>query len=268
MKVALIGYGKMGRLLEKRLLEKKHEVIAIVDPYYQQNGDDTPVLSKAEIFVSLESALKGTNGKTLKNADVAIEFTHPDSAPGNLLFLAREKIPTVTGTTGWYNKLPEISKAVNDNRTSLVWSSNFSLGVNIFFRIAAYASKLADPFEEYDVGGNEIHHNKKADSPSGTAKTLVEKVLAQMTRKKKAVYETLDRAPAANEIHYSSLRAGSAPGTHKILFDSPADTIEITHTARSREGFASGAVLAAQWLSARKREGVFTVEDVLAEILP
>ena len=266
MKAALIGYGKMGRLLEKRLLEKKHEVVVIVDPFYKGTGNDIP--SKAEVFSSLENAMKGANGKSLKNAEAAIEFTHPDSAPGNLLFLAREKIPAVSGTTGWYGKLPEISRAVNDNGTSMIWSSNFSLGVNIFFRIAAYAAKMTDPFEEYDVGGYEAHHNKKADSPSGTAKTLVERVLAQMTRKKKAVYEMLDRPPAADEIHYASLRVGSVPGTHKILFDSAADTIEITHTARSREGFAAGAVLAAQWITAKKRTGVFTVDDVLAELLP
>ena len=272
MKIALIGYGKMGRLLEKRLLERKHEVIAIVDPFYKGKSDDT--LSKAEIYTSLENALKGAAGKNLKDADAAIEFSHPDSAPGNLLFLAREKIPAVCGTTGWFGKLPEISGAVDSNGSSLVWSSNYSLGVNIFYRIAEYAAKLTCQFEEYDVGGFETHHNKKADSPSGTAKILVEKVLAQMPRKKKAVYETLERPPAADELHYASLRVGSVPGTHSLLFDSAADTIEITHTARSREGFAAGAVLAAEWLTAhpagasKKRKGVFTVDDVLADLLP
>ena len=266
MKAALIGYGKMGRLLEQRLLEKKHQVIAIVDPFYKGTGDDIP--SKAAVYASLEDALKGANGKSLKDADAVIEFTHPKVAPVNLLFLAREKIPVVTGTTGWYDKLGEISQAVKDSGSSMVWSSNFSLGVNLFFRIAAYAAKLADPFEEYDVGGSETHHNKKADSPSGTAKTLVERVLAQMTRKKKAVYEKLDRPPEADELHYTSLRVGTVPGTHSLFFDSAADTIEITHNARSREGFASGAVIAAEWLTKEKRAGVFTVDDVLADILP
>ena len=266
MRIALIGYGKMGQLLEKRLLERKHEVIAVVDPFFKGKSGDTP--SKAEIYNSLESSLKGAAGKSLGDADAAIEFTVPDSAPGNLLFLAGKKIPVVTGTTGWYGKLQEISAAVNNNGTSLVWSSNFSLGVNLFFRIAEYAAKLAGPFEEYDVGGFETHHNKKADSPSGTAKILVEKVLAKMPRKKKAVYETLDRPPAADELHYASLRVGSVPGTHSLLFDSAADSIEITHTARSREGFAAGAVLAAEWIGSKKRTGVFTVDDVLADILP
>ena len=267
MKVALVGYGKMGRLLETRLAEKKHEVIAVVDPFFPGSGRGGSSVSGAAVYVSLEEALKGTApGKSLKDADAAIEFTRPDSAFDNLLFLAGAKIPAVTGTTGWFDKLPEIGRAVNDSGSALLWSSNFSLGVNLFYRVAAYAAKLADPFAEYDVAGSETHNNKKADSPSGTAKTLVERVLAQMTRKKKAVYETLDRPPDADELHYASLRVGSMPGVHSLVFDSPADTIEITHTARSREGFAAGAVLAAEWLTAEKRKGVFTMDDVLANL--
>ena len=270
MKTALIGYGKMGRLLEARLIEKNHEVIAVVDPFYPGLGkgsvssSGTP--SGAAVYASMEDALNGTPGKCLRNVDVAIEFTRPDSAFDNLLSLVKEKIPAVTGTTGWYDKLPELSRAVNDTGSALLWSSNFSLGVNLFYRIAAYAAKLTDPFAEYDVAGSETHHNKKVDSPSGTAKTLVERVLAQMTRKKKAVYEMLDRPPAADELHYASLRVGSMPGVHSLVFDSPADTIVITHTARSREGLAAGAVLAAEWLTAEKRKGVFTVDDVLANL--
>lgn len=267
MKIALVGYGKMGRLLEERLNEKRHKVIAVIDPFMAKNPSANEPKAGA-LYASLDDALKGPQGKNLKDAEGVIEFTHPDAALGNLLFLAREKIPVVTGTTGWYAKLPEVEKAVNASGSSLVWSSNFSLGVNLFFRIAAYAAKLADPFADYDVGGFETHHNKKADSPSGTAKTLVEKVLAQMTRKKSAAYETLNRKPEADELHYASLRIGSVPGTHSLFFDSPADTIEITHTARSREGFAAGAVLAAEWLTAQKRSGVFTVDDVLKEYLP
>jgi 4-hydroxy-tetrahydrodipicolinate reductase len=265
MKIALIGYGKMGRLLETRLMEKEHDVLAVVDPVYASASKGGSLPSGAAVYASLEEALSGGRGKGLKDADAALEFTLPGTAPGNLLFLSREKIPTVTGTTGWYEKLPEISRAVNENGTSLVWSSNFSIGVNLFLRIAAHAAKLIDLVPDYDVGGYETHHNKKADSPSGTAKTLVEKVLAEMTRKKKAVYHTLERAPEKDELHYASLRVGSVPGTHSLFFDSAADTIEITHSARSREGFAAGAVLAAEWLTSKKRSGVFTVEDVLAD---
>jgi len=277
MKVILVGYGKMGRLLEARLAEpsagvtdrgsppvKGSQVLAVVDPCYTASE----TAAGGAVYASLEDALKGSAGKGLKDADVVIEFTRPDCALNNLLFLAKNNIPTVTGTTGWYEKLPEISRAVTEAGSSLLWSSNFSLGVNVFFRVAAHAAKLIDPFAEYDVGGIESHHNKKADSPSGTAKTLVERVLAQMTRKKKAAYETLERPPAADELHYASVRVGSVPGTHSLFFDSAADTIEITHTARNREGFAAGAVLAAQWLVTKKRTGVFSMDDALAEILP
>ena len=266
MKAALIGYGKMGRLLEKRLLEKGHEVLALVDPFHSTGKGGTP--SGAAVYTSLDAAMNGASGKNLKDVDVAIEFTLPGTAPGNILFLASKKIPTVAGTTGWHDELPEIEKAVKKAGASLLWSSNFSLGVNIFYRIAASAAKLIDPFAEYDVAGFETHHNKKADSPSGTAKSLVERVLAQMKRKTKAVYDKLDRPPAVDELHYASLRVGSVPGTHSLIFDSDADSIEITHTARSREGFAYGTVLAAEWLAGKKQAGVFTIDDVLADILP
>jgi 4-hydroxy-tetrahydrodipicolinate reductase len=150
------------------------------------------------------------------------------------------------------------------------------LGVNLFYRIAAFAAKLADPFPEYDVGGWEFHHNKKIDSPSGTAKILVEKILAVMTRKKKAVFETLNRPPEPEELHFPSLRLGSIPGVHAVAFDSPADTIEITHTGRNRDGLALGAIRAAEWLvrcvgpgksAGGPRAGVFTVDDVMEDIL-
>jgi len=166
----------------------------------------------------------------------------------------------VTGTTGWYDKLLEISEAVGSAESSLLWSSNFSLGVNLFYRVACYAAKLMDPFKEYDVAGFEIHHNKKADSPS-----------AAMKRKTRVLWgdpslpdgNTAGGTLPADAVHFASLRQGSAPGTHSLFFDSSADTIEITHTARSREGFASGAVRAAEWLVSVPRRGVFTMEDVL-----
>jgi 4-hydroxy-tetrahydrodipicolinate reductase len=181
--------------------------------------------------------------------------------------LIERRIPVVVGTTGWQDHLEEIRCAVEAAGTSLLWASNFSLGVNLFYRIAVYAARLMDPFSEYDVGGWEAHHNKKADSPSGTARTLVEGVLAQMSRKTTPVWETLDRPPKAEELHYPSLRVGAMPGVHTLIFDSPADTIEITHTARNREGFAAGALRATEWLVRRRGCGVFTMDDVLAEIL-
>jgi 4-hydroxy-tetrahydrodipicolinate reductase len=260
MKIILVGYGKMGKILEARALERGHSVIAAVDPVVKAAG-------AFPVYPSLEEALEAGPGKGLKDADMAIEFTRPDTAPANLLFLIREKIPVVTGTTGWYDRLGEIGGAAEKAGGALLWASNFSLGVNLFYRIAACAARLADPFPEYDVGGYESHHNKKADSPSGTARTLVEQVLGNMKRKTTAVYDKLDRPPAPEEIHYSSLRVGAMPGLHSLFFDSPADTIEITHTARSREGFAAGALLAAEWLGAQRRSGVFTMDQVLTDIL-
>jgi 4-hydroxy-tetrahydrodipicolinate reductase len=264
MKAILTGYGKMGRLLETRLRERGHNVLAAVDPSFA--GKNASGSSPTELYPSLKDALHGIQGKSLKDADVVIEFSVPPVAPMNLLFLVNEKIPVVTGTTGWYDRLPEISKAVASNGSSLLWSSNFSLGVNLFYRVACCAAKLIDPFKEYDVAGFEAHHNNKADSPSGTAKTLVDLVLGQMTRKKRSVYQTLERKPDADELHFASIRVGSAPGTHSLIFDSNADTIEITHTARNRDGFASGAVLAAEWLIAEKRSGIFTMDDVLNNV--
>jgi 4-hydroxy-tetrahydrodipicolinate reductase len=265
--IALIGYGKMGKILEGKAGERGHTIAAVVDPYTAErvSSSGLPVLKTVAEAVNLKN-----RGKI--PIDAAIEFTRPDTAPENIRALAEGRIPTVAGTTGWLDHLEELTGCVEKNGSALLWAPNFSLGVNLFYRIAAYAAKLADPFPEYDVGGWEAHHNKKADSPSGTAKTLVAGVLAQMTRKKKPVWEMLDRPPAAEELHYGSLRVGSLPGIHSLVFDSPADTIEITHTARNREGFASGALLAAEWLlsgepAGKARRGVFTMDDVLAGIL-
>jgi dihydrodipicolinate reductase len=252
MKIALIGYGKMGRIIEQIARAQGHTITAIVDPFAQ----DTPAGIPAS---------KSIADANLDSADAAIEFSVPVTACANITALAQRKIPTVAGTTGWLDKLDEVRKSVESANSSLIWSSNFSIGVNLFYRIAWRAAEIFNNFNEYDVGGFEIHHNKKLDSPSGTAKTLAEGVLSKIDRKKKIVWETLDRKPAADELHFPSLRMGSVPGTHSLFFDSQADTIEITHTARSREGFASGAVLAAQWLTAKERRGVFTIDDMLKE---
>jgi 4-hydroxy-tetrahydrodipicolinate reductase len=160
----------------------------------------------------------------------------------------------------------EVKAAIEANQNALLWSSNFSIGVNLFYRIAWYAAALMNEFPEFDVGGFEAHHNKKIDSPSGTAKILAEGVINRIDRKKKVVWETLNRRPEADELHFPSLRVGSVTGRHSLFFDSAADTIEITHTARNREGFASGAIRAAVWLSESKRQGIFTLDDMLDDI--
>jgi len=253
MKIAIIGYGKMGKMIEQIARAQGHTVTAIVDPVAQ----DIP----AGI-----SASKNIDEASLDSADAAIEFSQPASAVQNITALAKKKIPTVTGTTGWYERMDEVAKEIVKSGSSLLWASNFSIGVNLFYRIAWYASELVNNFDEYDIGGFEAHHNKKLDSPSGTAKVLAEGVLSRISRKNKIVWETMNRKPETDELHFPSLRIGSVPGTHSLFFDSSADTIEISHTARSREGFASGAVRAAQWLASEKRHGIFTIDDMLKDI--
>jgi 4-hydroxy-tetrahydrodipicolinate reductase len=264
MNIALIGYGKMGKMIEAAALAGGHKIITVVEPRITEPAS----LIGTWIYKNIDEA------ENLEQADAAFDFTRPETAVDNIKTLAKRKIPAVIGTTGWLDRMDEVREAVETAGSSLLWASNFSLGVNLFYRIAWYAAKLADPFPEYDMAGYEAHHNKKADSPSGTAKTLVEGVLSRVTRKQKPVWETLNRPPAADELHYPSLRLGSLPGVHTLLFDSPADTIEITHTARGREGFAAGALLAAQWLvcdgkfsgsEAGGRRGIFTMDDVLNE---
>ena len=254
MKIALIGYGKMGKMIEQIALSQGHTIAAIVDPDANLRPSNVPV-SK-----TIEQA-------ALDSADAAVEFTQPTTAAANIIALAQRKIPVVTGTTGWLADMEKVSKTVIDLGSSLLWASNFSIGVNLFYRIAWHAAELVNNFPEYDIGGLEAHHNKKMDSPSGTAKILAEGALSKIDRKNKIVWETLDRKPEADELHFPSLRMGSVPGRHSLFFDSPADTIEITHTARSREGFASGAIRAAEWLTAEKRSGVFTIDQMLKNIL-
>jgi 4-hydroxy-tetrahydrodipicolinate reductase len=244
MKIAIVGYGKMGHLLEAVCREKGHKVDVLIDPN-----------TEAAVYNSVDDA-------DLSSIDMAFEFTSPGTAAANVIALAKKGVKIVCGSTGWYDKLEEVKAAVNDAGTSLIYASNFSLGVNLFYKICEDAAARLARFPDYDAAIFEAHHNKKADSPSGTAKTLAEKVMAKMPAKTKAVYDKFDRPPLSNEIHVASLRLGSLPGTHALLFDSPADTIEIKHTARNREGLARGAVAAAEWLI-RQREGVYTMDDML-----
>jgi 4-hydroxy-tetrahydrodipicolinate reductase len=260
MKIALIGYGKMGKMVEQLAVAQGHTITAAVDPVSKEEK----LFCGAPVFRDLPAA------GNLGGAEAAIEFTQPGTALANIKALAEKKIPSVIGTTGWHDQLDEARRAVEQAGSALIWASNFSLGVSIFYRVAWYAAQLVDSFPEYDVGGFEAHHNKKLDSPSGTARTLVDGVLERIQRKETAVWETLDRRPLPEELHYPSLRLGSVPGTHSLFFDSAADTIEMTQTARSREGFAIGALRAAGWLiggTAGGRKGFFSIDDMLKDIL-
>ncbi|MDR0706855.1 MAG: 4-hydroxy-tetrahydrodipicolinate reductase [Treponema sp.] len=268
MKLALVGYGKMGRRIEEIAAARGHEILAVINPHAKEK---TSRLG-AEIAASFEAA---DVANSLGEADGAIEFTQPDAVVYNIQELSRRRIPAVIGTTNWYNRLDEVRRIIEGDGSRLLYAPNFSLGVNIFYRIVSYAAQLMDSFPEYDVGGYEIHHNEKKESPSGTAKILVEKIITAMKRKKTPVWDALDRPPLPEELHFSSLRAGAEPGAHTVRFDSPADTIEITHTARSRDGFALGAVRCAEWLVCKEdsdiergvqRQCVFTIDDFLEDV--
>ncbi|MCR5699666.1 MAG: 4-hydroxy-tetrahydrodipicolinate reductase, partial [Treponemataceae bacterium] len=256
MKIAMIGYGKMGHMIKEIAQKMGHEVVSI-------DAFDKTADYLAETPESVAKAVKECK------ADVAIEFTHPKSVLGNMKAIIPTKIPLVVGTTGWYDKMDEVEKLVKDSDGSLFWAGNFSIGVNMFYRIVENAARLMAQYDEYDTAIWEAHHNQKADSPSGTAIEIAKRVMAQMPSKTEIVDDAFRSRPEKNQLHVSSTRIGSVPGTHKVFFDSPADTIELTHTVRNREGLALGAVRAAEWLKTNIDNGklgkgkVFTMDDFL-----
>ena len=255
MKVALVGYGKMGHMIAEAARKRGHEIACTVDI---QAEDATCVTSDAGAMVE---AIKASR------ANGVIEFSYPQAALANIRAIARAGIPLVVGTTGWLDSLDEVKGLVGESGSSLLHSANYSVGVNLFYRIVSEAARLMAEFENYDVALFESHHNQKADSPSGTALELARRVMESIPRKNALVTDSFTRRPEPNELHLASVRVGSVPGTHTVWFDSVADTIELTHTARSREGFALGAVRALEWLvakdpSGKGRQGVFTMDDV------
>jgi 4-hydroxy-tetrahydrodipicolinate reductase len=226
-KLALLGRGRMGRLIEQLAPQHGFEIVLRLDSKNNANGTGITLAAAAEI-------------------DVAIEFTTPDAAPLNLKCLAAAKIPAVTGTTGWLDHLEAVSKAVSENDTGLVWSPNFSVGVAVFRKLAGLAAELLRDQDEYGAWAWEIHHDTKKDAPSGTLIHLV---------------RSMEQSGYTKKIDVSSNRAGKHPGTHEIGFDSAADTITLRHVARNRDGFAHGALKAARWILNHK--GVYTFEEVL-----
>lgn len=259
MKIALIGYGKMGHMIEQAARSKDHEVVCTVDLFAK---DATCITNETSEMVQAVKA---------SGAEGIIEFSHPASVMANLTALIPLRLPLVVGTTGWKDNLPQIAEQVVLNKTSLFHASNFSVGVNLFYRIVAEAARLISQFDSYDAGLFEAHHNQKVDSPSGTLLDIAQKVMENMPSKKRLITNSADHKPESDELHLASVRVGSVPGTHTVWFDSPADTIELTHTARNREGFALGAVRALEWLSApsvdnKPRTGVFTMDDIFSEL--
>lgn len=236
MKVALLGYGKMGKTIEKILIDRGHRVVLIID----------------------KDNLADLQTTTLSMADVAIEFTNPESAIGNLTTCFEAGVPVVCGTTGWLLEKAYVEKVCKEFNGGFIYASNFSIGVNIFFEVNKLLAKLIANHPSYDVKITEIHHTAKVDAPSGTAITLAEQVLAQLPHKTKWIN---DVKASANEIAIESIRTDPAPGTHTVAYTSTIDDIEIKHTAHSREGFALGAVLAAEFLAGK--QGVYTMREVL-----
>jgi len=245
MKIALVGYGKMGHMIESCAKAMGHDVVATVDVM----AKDASALVAAGDGEAVARAVKASG------AEGVIEFSHPTAVIGNIKALLPLGIPVVVGTTGWGDKEDEIAKFAADCGGTLMRSSNFSIGVNTFYKIVEEAARLFSEYSEYDVAVWEMHHNQKADSPSGTALEIARRVMAGNPSKTEMVVDAFHEKPKANELHVSSTRCGSVPGTHTVYFDSPADSIEITHRARSREGFARGSVVALEKLSAALKNG-------------
>jgi 4-hydroxy-tetrahydrodipicolinate reductase len=230
MNLAIVGYGKMGRLIETLAPAYGFEV-------------------KLRLNRSNNSAFEALTKENLTEIDAAVEFTNPQAAPGNIERLACAGVPTVTGTTGWFDHMPSVRAAVEHAGSGLVWSVNYSVGVYVFTQIVSEAARMMARQDDYGAWASEIHHAAKKDAPSGT-------LLALASKMKDSGYR--------RAIDMASTRAGSHPGTHEIGFDSPADTITLRHVARSREGFARGALRAARWVAGKK--GVFDFREIIGEL--
>ena len=230
MKIALLGYGRMGQTIERIAIERGHEIVLRKDEFNTYDG--------------------------LSNADVAIDFSIPAVAVDNISSCFHTNVPVVSGTTGWLDRYEEMVTLCTEKKGAFLSSSNFSLGVNIFFELNEYLAKMMSKFDSYHVDMEEIHHTRKLDAPSGTAISLAKGVIENSNYSN----WTLENAKN-NEIHIEALRIADVPGTHTVTYHSTVDEIEIKHTAHNRDGFALGAVIAAEWIVGK--QGVFSMKDVL-----
>lgn len=230
MKIALLGYGKMGQVIERIALERGHEIVLKKDEFNTYEG--------------------------LESADVAIDFSVPSAAVSNISSCFNANVPVVSGTTGWLEHYDEMIALCKAKNGGFISSSNFSLGVNLFFEFNEYLAKIMSKFDHYKVNMEEIHHDQKLDAPSGTAISLAKGIIENSNY----TNWTLD-TPKEDQIHIEAIRVGTVPGTHTVTYNSDVDSIEIKHTAHNREGFALGAVIAAEWLAGK--HGVYTMKDVL-----
>ncbi len=239
MNVALIGYGKMGREIEKLLLARGHRIALIVDA---DNAADL-------------------NPEKLRGVDVAIEFSTPATAFENVCKCLEFSVPVVCGTTAWIDKLPAVEALCKERNGAFFYASNYSIGVNLVFRLNALLARMMDRFDGYDVTIEELHHVEKKDAPSGTAVTLADGILTGLGRKKKWVNETTTNR---EELEILSIRRSVAPGTHTVTYESDSDVVTLQHTSKSRLGLAQGAVAAAEFLKDKK--GVYTMDDLLGTL--
>jgi 4-hydroxy-tetrahydrodipicolinate reductase len=238
MKVAIIGYGKMGHEIEKVARSRGHEIVSIID------------VNNPEDFES----------EAFRSADVAIEFTNPQSAYGNYLKAFAAGVKVVSGSTGWRDQhQADVERMCNEEGKTLFWASNFSLGVCIFSAVNKYLARIMNQFPTYDVSMTEVHHVHKLDAPSGTAITLAESIIGELDRKSSWVKET---ASAPDQLPIHSIREGEVPGIHVIRYDSAADSITITHDAKNRSGFVLGAVLAAEYTASH--HGLLTMNNLFS----
>ena len=237
MKIALIGYGKMGKAIEKLALAKGHQITAIVDS---------------------QNSIENTN---FDDVDVAIEFTRPELAVKHMNFCLEIGLPIIVGTTAWQNELKIITENVSKYNGALVHASNFSIGVNLFFEMNKKLAKIMEAHPAYMLEMTEIHHTQKLDKPSGTAVTLAEEIIEQNTNYKHWRLAESNELENEKEFFIHALREENVPGTHIINYSSPIDSIQMQHIAHTRDGFALGAILAAEWI--KNKKGIFTMKDVL-----
>ena len=239
MKIALIGYGKMGKMIEQIALDRGHEIVSIIDVNNQEDFDSPEFAS----------------------ADVAIEFTAPQAAYGNYLKAFKHNVKVVSGSTGWMNDHgDDVRRMCSEEGQTLFWASNFSIGVAIFSAVNRYLAKIMNGFEQYDAHMEETHHIHKIDAPSGTAITLAEEIVENLDRKTSWIKGQENVPYDPKTLRVDSLRRGEGPGIHTVRYDSEADCITITHDAHSRKGFALGAVLAAEYTA--NHNGLLTISDM------
>jgi len=248
MTIAIVGYGTMGRALTSYAEERGHTILSIVDPH---------VTDARVTHTHLDAS-------ALAGCDVAIEFSVADGIEERLAIYEQSAVPAVIATTGWYDRLEALKDA--HSAAPIIWSGNFAIGVQLFYRIVRHAAELFNSFEEYDVLVNEWFHRNKADSPSGTAATLGSILIQELGRKRRCETARLDRRRGDDEIHISSTRGGYTAGEHTVIFDGSADTVTLTHASRSRQGYLAGALAAATWVRQRP-QGFCSFEEVLSAVV-